>query len=241
MVSIKTIICGALAASSLLLGNAAFSQPDFTGVWGIYRAPGATGGFRRGPGPELPLTEYGQQQRDEYRALIGDSGMSPGGMCLGYGMPGSALGAGAYPMQWVQHEDIIMQVFEAHSEVRRIYIGENVFPERDLFPDRNGYSEGHWEGDTLVVTTTHLQEQPDSSYPHSEQTVITERYSVTEDANGARVMTLEMTLVDPVYYTEPVTTTKQMGYQEGGRILPYECNEFSWYEFLDARRAQLDE
>jgi hypothetical protein len=30
------------------------------------------------------------------------------------------------------------------NEIRRIYFGDNVIPEADRLPDRNGYSVGRW-------------------------------------------------------------------------------------------------
>ncbi len=53
-------------------------------------------------------------------------------------------------------------MFEAHAEIRRIYLGERA-KEEDLFPDRNGYSVGRWDGDKLIVETTHLKEAVDQA------------------------------------------------------------------------------
>ena len=71
----------------------------------------------------------------------------------------------------------------------------------DLFPDRNGYSFGRWEGDKLIVETTHLKEAVDQGrYPHSEQAKIVEEYTlarerrrhegadVEDDDDGSRVL-----------------------------------------------------
>ena len=67
-------------------------------------------------------------------------------------MPGAMLGSGGYPMEIVQHEDSCLVVYEAHAEIRRIYINARA-KEEDLFPDRNGYSIGRWDGDKLIVET----------------------------------------------------------------------------------------
>lgn len=237
MPSIRSMFISAGSAAALVFSASAFSQPDLTGVWTTYNGPAAIRQNRS----ELPYTDYGREQRQDYLALVEGTGVTPYGMCLGLGMPASVLGtSGFYPMQWVQHDDVIMQVYEAMSEIRRIYIGEDVFPQEDLFPDRNGYSEGQWQGDELVVKTTQLLETGDQNYAHSEEAVITERYKRSVDAEGTTVLTLELTLVDPVYYTEPVTVIKQWAKEEGGRLLPYECNEVHWYEFLNERREILE-
>ncbi len=51
-------------------------------------------------------------------------------------------------MEIVQHKDLLVVVYEAHTEVRHIYLA-NRAKEGDLFPDRNGYSFGRWDGDKL--------------------------------------------------------------------------------------------
>jgi hypothetical protein len=45
-----------------------------------------------------------------------------------------------------------------------------------------------------------------------------------------------MTLTDPAFYTEPITTEKKWAFLPGVRLLPYECNEPAWEEHLDELR-----
>ena len=106
----------------LVIAGAAFGaeHPDFTGVWGNYRAPGAAAPQRGAPQAPLPLRPDAKAKVDAYHALVDPSGDTPGGHCLGTGMPGSMLGSGGYPMEIVQHDNIILVVFEAHAEIRRI-------------------------------------------------------------------------------------------------------------------------
>jgi hypothetical protein len=218
----------------------AADRPDFTGVWGTYREPGATGGGRGGRGapPVLPLRPEAQKKVDEYRALVAPSGDTPGGWCLGTGMPGSMLGSGGYPMEIVQHEDLLLVVYEAHAEIRRIYIGSRA-KEEDLFPDRNGYSVGRWEGDKLIVETTHLKEAVDQQrYPHSDQAKVVEEYQLVTNDEGTKVLTASMTLTDPTFYTEPIKAEKKWQFLPGVRLLPYECNEPAWEDRLDELREQ---
>lgn len=232
--SLIVFLLSGLALSGF--ASPAHSQPDFTGIWTNYSAPGQ--GPARREVADLPFTEEGARKVAEYRALIGDSGVTPGGMCLGTGMPGSMLGSGGYPMEIIQRPEQITVIYEAHSEIRRIFIGENRFPMEERFPDRNGYSEGHWEGDTLVVETTHLKEQVDQTYAHSDQATIVERYSLSQAQDGRMVLTAEMTMTDPVFYREPVTATKTWARVPNARLLPYECNEPAWETYLDSLREQ---
>ena len=230
------LVASWLAATSAL----AAGHPDFTGVWGTYREPGQTpgrgGGF--GAPPALPLRPEARAKVDAYRALIAPSGDTPSGFCLGTGMPGAMLGSGGYPMEIVQHEDLILVVYEAHAEIRRIYITSRA-AEKDLFPDRNGYSIGHWEGDRLIVETTHLKEAVDQGrYPHSENAKVVEQYTLATTEDGGRVLTANMTLTDPDFYTEPITAVKKWQFQPGVRLLPYECNEPAWEDHLEQLRQQ---
>jgi hypothetical protein len=229
-----------LAAVALLCavdGQAASAAtPDFTGIWGTYREPGAPPPVRGAARPALPLKPDAKAKVDAYHALVDPTGDTPGGHCLGTGMPGSMLGSGGYPMEIVQHDDLLLVVYEAHAEVRHIYLGERA-KESDLFPDRNGYSFGRWEGDKLVVETTHLKEAVDQArFPHSDKAKIVEQYSLETRDDGSKVLTAEMTMTDPTFYTEPIKETKKWAYLPGVRLLPYECNEPAWEEHLERLR-----
>ena len=228
----------ALLSASVASAVFAADRPDFTGVWGNYRAPGAAAPQRGAPQAPLPLRPEAKAKVDAYHALVDPRGETPGGFCLGTGMPGSMLGSGGYPMEIVQHDNVILVVFEAHAEIRRIYLGERA-DEGDLFPDRNGYSVGRWEGDKLIVETTHLKEAVDQArYPHSDQAKIVEEYSMAVSEDGTKVLTSKMTMTDPAFYTQPITAEKKWQFQPGVRLLPYECNEPTWEEHLERLRQQ---
>jgi hypothetical protein len=238
MLRLSAALLGACVATAAL----AAERPDFTGVWGNYRAPGAAAPQRGAPQALLPLRAEAKAKVDAYHALVDPRGETPGGFCLGTGMPGSMLGSGGYPMEIVQHDDLILVVFEAHAEIRRIYLGERA-KEEDLFPDRNGYSFGRWEGDKLIVETTHLKEAVDQGrYPHSDQAKIVEEYTLAVSEDGTKVLTSKMTMTDPVFYTQTITAEKKWQLQPGVRLLPYECNEPLWDEHLERlREAEKDE
>lgn len=225
-----------LFAMLLSVRGAIAGEPDFSGIWTWYATPGQPA-FGR-PTVDLPFTETARKKVEEYRALVAKDGDNPGGWCLGTGMPGSMLGSGGYPMEVIQRPEQITIIYEAHQEIRRIFIGEGRFPEADLFPDRNGYSAGHWEGDTLVVNTTHLKEQVDQTYAHGAGAEIVERYRLARSEDGKPVLEAEMTMTDPEFYTQPVTSLKRWSPVPGGRLLSYECNEPAWEDHIeDLRKA----
>jgi len=232
--TIAATACGAAVA-------AAEAQPDFTGVWETYRgAPqGRASGFG-GTRAGLPLTEEGRRRVEEYRALSGPERLNGAAHCADYGVPAMMSLPGSYPIEFIQKPDQLTIIFEVNNETRRIYIGDRQLPPEQRLPSRAGYSEGHWEGDVLVVKTTDLLDgQDQSANPYSEQATIDERFSLDEDANGTKVLTYHATITDPIYYTEPVEIERR--YQPyDGFIIPYGCQDELWYELLDLRREQLE-
>ena len=225
--------CGAAVLAATAVAAAAAAPPDFTGVW--TNAPGAPGASGRPEAPKLPpLRPEPARRVAAHQALVSPLGETPGMYCLGQGMPGSMMGAGGYPMEIIQRPEQITVVYELHGETRRIYFGERNAPQKDRIPGRNGYSSGRWEGETLVVETDNLVDQVDQRYPHSEQAQIVERYSLAgQDAQGRRMLQVEMTMTDPVFYSEPVKATRRWSQVPNGRLLPYDCNEEFWQERLE--------
>jgi hypothetical protein len=229
-------VVGVFACGALVTARTADEHPDLTGIWTTYNEPGqAPRG--RGVRPDLPFTEEAKKKIAEYRALVDPRGDTPGGFCLGTGMPGSMLGSGGYPMEIHQRPEQLIIVYEAHSEIRRVYLGSRIVPEADRLPGRNGHSSGRWEGNTLVVETTHLVEQVDQQYAHSDQARIVERYRLTTGADGHKVLVAEMTMTDPVFYSKPVVVEKKWALVPNGHLLPYECAEEGWRKHLE----QLEE
>ncbi|MBN1240213.1 MAG: hypothetical protein JXB36_17040 [Gammaproteobacteria bacterium] len=222
-------------------GADADEQPDFSGVWRNYRGPSIGGGQRSLWPEDAPYTDEARRRIEEYQALVEGTGSTPGGFCVGTGMPGSMLGSGGYPMEIIQRPEQVTIVYEAHNEIRRVYTDGREVDPRDLFPTRNGYSTGYWDGDTLIVETTALKEAVDQRSPHSEDATIVERYRLAgESDDGRRLLTAELTLTDPQFYEEPVTVTKTwVEAEEGTEMLTYECTEPEWEEYLEQRREQV--
>jgi hypothetical protein len=212
-------------------GAMAADHPDFSGVWTFHRGGGLFGPRWAG---DDKLKDDAKAKVEAYHKLVDPTGENPGGWCVGTGMPGSMLGSGGYPMEIIQRPEQITIIYEAHTEIRRIYMtGENAnVPDSDLFPTRNGYSTGHWDGDTLVVETRALEEQVDQAAAHSANAHIVERYHLDEGENGKKLLVAEMTMTDPDFYKAPVTMKKTWDASEE-RMLYYNCNEPSWEQHLE--------
>jgi hypothetical protein len=233
--TVAVLLVAALAAVGSGVARAQ-APPDLTGVWTDYvepRQPAAGAGGQGALAPDLPFTDEARRKSEAYRALVKGTGDTPGGFCLGPGMPSIILGGATYPMEIVQRPEQITILYELHNDVRRIYFGARNAPEADRLPFRNGYSAGRWEGNTLVVETSHLVEQVDQRYPHSAQARIVERYSLTTGAKGERVLVIDFTMTDPLFYTKPVTGQKKWMAVPNGHILPYDCAEEGWRRRLE--------
>ena len=237
----KGISSSAILASCVVV--AAWAQaapPDLTGVWTASRDGSggpARDNFAASFNASASFTPEAKSKIAGYRALVDAAGDSPGAHCVGTGMPGALLLGGGYPMEFIQRPEQITIIYEAHSEVRRIYlVGPKVDP-ADLIPSRDGYSTGHWDGDTLVVETTGLKESVDQVAAHSEDAKIIERYTLGKDGESGRsILKGEVSIVDPTFYTKPASFTRQWTTLVDGRMMVYDCTEPAWEDHLDELR-----
>lgn len=227
-----TLICGFWLTADV--ATAAQDRPDFTGAWTTYRGnPGAPGG----PSPlvgELRLTPGAEEARQDFVSITEGTNYGAGNACVGSGMPASMLGSGGYPMEIIQRPEQVFVIYEAHSEIRRFYIGDEAQDPGTFFPERDGYSTAHWEGDRLIVETTRLKTQVDSRYPHSNQATIREEYYFDEPLeDGTRVLAADLIMVDPLWLEEPFVATKRWQALSDYHVLTYECAEPKWLDEME--------
>lgn len=223
-------------ALSCLLGalsTGTLAQPDFTGIWQLASRPMTSAqGY-----PEVPLTPEGQEQVAAHRALVDPVGENPTLWCVTHGMPEMMMGGGGYPLEIIHKPDQVTMISEWMSETRRVYLGARILPTDNMFPTRQGYSSGKWEGDTLVVETVKLQDMVDSRFPHSASTTIVERYSLTQDADGKPRLVADTVVTDPLWLSAPLEYRLEWTPYALGWIQPYECMEETWLERLDELAA----
>jgi hypothetical protein len=216
-------------------------RPDFTGLWTAHRVPGQARASGFGAArADLPLTEEGRRRTAEYGKLLGPEKANPAAYCVDYGVPTMMELPGGYPLEFIQKPNQLTVIYEVENETRRIYLGDRQLPPEQRLPSRAGYSQGHWEGNVLVVKTTDLLDAADQAgHPYSDKATIEERFSLGKDDKGTRIIKYEATITDPVYYTAPVKIERQYEPLEDGFIIPYRCPDEFWYTLLDLRRAQL--
>ena len=223
------ILSGALCLC-VSLAHAQAGRPDFTGAWGNFSTERIDRASALPPG-EMRLNVAGRSARQDFLSVTEGTNHGAGNACLGSGTPESTLRSGIYPMEVIQRPEQLLLIFESRNEIRRIYIGDAARDPEAFFPERNGYSTAHWEGDRLVVMTTRLKTQVDSRYPHTSDATIREVFYLDDPLeDGTRVLVDELTLTDPTWLETPFKTTKRWQELPDYHVLSYECNEPEWLD-----------
>jgi hypothetical protein len=123
--------------------------------------------------------------------------------------PGSSMGfprAGlvSEPIKIVQAPRLTMVMYEAGNFYRQIYTDGRTLPKEFNLPAFNGYSAGHWEGETLVVETAGFNDKTwldGMRHPHSDALHVVERFRRRDFGH----LDYEITFNDPKMYTKPFT------------------------------------
>lgn len=151
--------------------------------------------------------------------------------CLAPGLP-RIFGA-PYDMDIVDAGDHYQVVYIEHNTPRRIWMDGRQAPP-DMPATSMGFSVGHWEGEALVIETTHLSPAwlDGSGLPMSgEGTRIVERYEFSDDRLS---MDRTMTIYDP-YYTAPLVRHRASARDDDIAIVEQApCDPDSYYRDLAA-------
>jgi hypothetical protein len=120
-------------------------------------------------------------------------------LCKMSGVPTSHTLMG--PMQIMQTPDVVLIVHQRDHQVRRVYMNRK-HSEKPV-PTWYGESVGHYEGDTLVVSTIGLNDKTvtdRNGTPHSDAMRVVERYRLID---GGRTMQVLFHVEDPNTFTTP--------------------------------------
>jgi len=127
-----------------------------------------------------------------------------------------------FPMAIDEGRDLIVFRMEYYDLVRVIYLDGRDHPPADHPHTKSGHSVGHWDGDTLVVDTTHIAAGTfmNNGFDHSENMHITERFRLSPDGN-----TLWSTQVYEDEETFEGLAARYIAFvrEPGGFIYPFEC------------------
>jgi hypothetical protein len=127
---------------------------------------------------------------------------NPDAHCLPMGI--MQMDAHPYPKKIIQTPTEVLMIYEASgTTIREIFLDGRPLPKKDdVEPWFNGYSVGHWEGDTLVVETTGLM---DDGWLDVRGSPLTSAAKLTERIRRINFGYLEIkvTIDDPKAYTKP--------------------------------------
>lgn len=144
------------------------------------------------------------------------------------------------PYQIIQTPDAILVVAEDTDAGRIIYLKGD--PPPDAIRSRAGYSAGRWEGDTLVVETTHFAADDPAGALYRDAITLTEgsrvieRFTLQSDSE----LRYQFSVVDPALYDRPWLAEYSLS-RQGDRVYEYACHEgnFAMPSILRAGRMGL--
>jgi hypothetical protein len=216
-------------------------KPDLSGVWNY----AGVLGFRGGPPPPppgtppqatfwnieagikegLPFTPFGAALRKE--RMAGNSKDHPDAACLPMGYMQSHTHS--QPRKLIQQPNLIVILYEANAGTRQIFLDGRPAPPVDAQPWWWGYSRGRWDGDTLVVESTHFR---DGGWLDVNGAPLTSEGKITERFRRPTVGTLEIdvTIDDPKAYTRPWTVRVNQRLLPDADLIEFVCLENNQFD-----------
>ena len=204
-------------------------RPDLNGIWQVLspvawdiRAHNSQDGIPAGlgvvEGGVIPYQPWAAAQQEENYAnrLTAD----PVRRCYLPGVP--RVTYMPFPFRILQTPDHVVMTYEFAHVVRIIYTDGSPHPLPNDF--WMGDSRGHWDGDTLVVDTTHFNGQTwldAAGNFHSDALHVVERYTPTSPYH----IDYNVTLEDPTVFTGPWSMRMPLyrRVEEGLQLLDYDC------------------
>jgi hypothetical protein len=221
---------------------AASRPPNLTGIWqattsaywdieahatapgpvsalgGAYAVAPGVGIVEDGPIPYQPAALQKRKQNFEKRLT-----QDPEVKCYLPGVPRATYMP--YPFQIFQSDNEITIVHEYRSAVRTINMNSNGKPPNDTWM---GWSNGHWEGTTLVVDTTGFVEDTwfdRAGNFHSDALHVVERFTPID----ATHLDYEATIEDPKVFTRPwkIRLPLYKNVEKNAQLLEFNCIPFA--------------
>jgi len=208
-------------------------KPDLSGLWGN-RCPTANGLVWCAPDTAVPQVfgdigrgvkgglPYQPWAADIVKVRQSNNGKDdPTTHCLPGGI--AKLHTAALLRKIVQVPGLLIFLAERNASYRQIFTDGRPLP-KDPNPSWNGYSTGHWEGDTLVVVSNGFES---GQWLDRAGSPLTESATITEKFRRPNYGTLEieMTIDDPGAYTKPWTIALKQELVLDTELLDYICLE----------------
>lgn len=172
----------------------------------------------------LPLTPKGAAALETYD----DRTMNPQNECRDRTAP--------WLMAWGIHKievsDRLISIRTEYDTVERT-VHMDVASHEGAAISTHGHSIGHWEGEVLVVDTTHFADHRTGNargVPSGSQKHLVESFELNPDGTG---LIYRFELEDPEYLSAPVTGELQSAYRPDLGFEPIECDLEIAHRFLE--------
>ena len=204
-----------------LEAHAAEALDDFWKLGSLASIPAGRSAVVGGTIPYLPEA---LAKRDENRA--GWPKSDPEAACYLPGIPRATYMP--YPFEIVQGDGDIFVVYSYASANRTIHVENPRTYEQVPVDTWMGWSNGRWDGDTLVAETMAQDDRTwldRSGNYHSYMMTVTERFRPVT----ANHIVYEATIEDPLVYSEPWTIRIPLyrNVADNAELLDFKCVEFS--------------
>jgi hypothetical protein len=198
--------------------HSASGLSEFWGLGAIAAVPAGQSVVEGGTIPYLPAA---LAKRDENRA--GWPKTDPEAKCYMPGIPRATYMP--FPFRIVQGDGDILFVYEFASANRIVHMSNHQEPPVDSWM---GWSNGHWEGDTLVIEVTGNNDQTwfdRAGNYHSAMMKVTERYTFLDENH----LNYEATIEDPETFSQPwkISMPLYRRLDNNVQLLEFKCVEFS--------------
>jgi hypothetical protein len=203
-----------------LEAHSAEALEDFWELGAIGAIPAGQSVITSGDG-RIPYLPHAQERREELRADWPAS--DPEAKCYLPGIPRATYMP--FPFQIVQGGGDILFVYEYASANRLVHMSDHREPPVDTWM---GWSNGRWDGDTLVIETTGFNGQTwldRAGNHHSEAMRVTERFT----RMGPDHLQYQATIEDPNTFSQPWTIEMPLyrRVEPNAQLLEFKCVEFS--------------
>ena len=128
-----------------------------------------------------------------------------------------------FPMEIYQDSKLLVFRMEYYDMTRVIFLDGRPHPPADAPHSKNGHSVGHWEGDELVVDTTHIASATfmNNGFSHSDNLHLTERFKLSQDG---QILFATQVSEDPAVFQGLAARLIAWRKVEGEYVFPYECD-----------------
>jgi len=242
-----TVVCSLLLFTGFLqaqtndIPRRPDGSPDLSGIWqslnnanwnleaqvaeqGALESLGAIGAVPPGQsviaGGTIPYKTQALVQRQENYANRRTE--DPEAKCFMPGIPRATYMP--QPFQIFQTDTDIMMVYQFAGAVRTVFMSNHINAPIDSWM---GWSNGHWEEDTLVIEVKGLNPNwlDRSGNYYTSMAIMTERYTLLSPYH----LNYEVTIEDPEVYEEPwvISMPLYRRVEENARLYDFKCPEFA--------------